>query len=72
MVADALQAAGHDAVHVRERGLHDADDETLFELAAAEARTIVSADTDFGAMLALRKGSGRSVNLLSDAGRYPR
>ena len=63
VVAAALKTAGHDAVHVRERGLHDADDETLFELAAAEARTIVSADTDFGAMLALRKRSGPSVIL---------
>jgi predicted nuclease of predicted toxin-antitoxin system len=41
-------AEGHDAIHVRELGLAAATDEELFELAAAESRIIVSADTDFG------------------------
>ncbi len=63
VVAASLQAAGHDAVHVPDRDLQGADDETLFALAAVEARTVVSADTDFGALLALRKESGPSVVL---------
>ena len=29
-VADLLQAAGHDAVHVRTRKLHEAEDEVVF------------------------------------------
>ncbi|MEK6629111.1 MAG: DUF5615 family PIN-like protein [Acidobacteriota bacterium] len=62
-VAELLQEAGHDAVHVRSRGLHAADDEQLFSLAAAEGRTMVSADTDFGALLALRRESRPSVVL---------
>jgi predicted nuclease of predicted toxin-antitoxin system len=62
-VAELLQEAGHDAVHVRTRGLQAADDEELFALAAVEGRTIISADTDFGTLLALRHESRPSVVL---------
>jgi len=62
-VAELLQEAGHDAVHVRTRGLQAADDEELFALAAVEGRTTISADTDFGTLLALRHESRPSVVL---------
>ena len=62
-IAESLRRHGHDAVHVRERGLQDADDETIFAVAQSEDRIIVSADTDFGTMLALRLQSKPSVIL---------
>jgi len=46
-VAAALTAAGHDAVHVRDRGLHEADDAAFFDVAVAEGSTIV-AGADLG------------------------
>jgi predicted nuclease of predicted toxin-antitoxin system len=62
-VAGGLRAAGHDAIHVRDIDLATATDEELFELAAAESRIIVSADTDFGTLLALRQESKPSFIL---------
>ncbi len=54
-VAIGLQQAGYDAVHVRDLQMEAADDTELFALAASSGRIIVSADTDFGTLLALRE-----------------
>ena len=60
-LAALLQQSGHDASHVRDLGLQHADDEVIFERAAAEHRIVVSADADFGTLLAMRSSRRPSV-----------
>jgi len=63
LVAEQLRTVDHDAVHVRDYRLEAASDEEIFARAAREQRAVVSADTDFGTLLALRRERRPSVVL---------
>jgi predicted nuclease of predicted toxin-antitoxin system len=58
---------GYDVVHVRDRGLASVTDDVVRALAAAEERVLISADTDFGTLLARSGASEPSVVLVRRA-----
>lgn len=62
-VAEGLRHAGHDAVHVHDRGIRHTDDGTVLDCAEREGRVLISADTDFGQILARRSQKRPSLIL---------
>lgn len=68
VLAELLRNAGHEAVHVRDIGLHHAADEDVFERAVADDFVVVTADTDFGTLLARRSSSKPSLILFRGEG----
>ena len=62
-IAVALGSAGHDAVHLVDYDMLAASDPEVLARAAGEGRIIVSADTDFAMLLALRGESQPSLIL---------
>ena len=65
-LSELLKQAGHDAAHVRVYGMQAADDREILARAREEGRVIVSADTDFGAILAAQDAAHPSFVLFRD------
>jgi predicted nuclease of predicted toxin-antitoxin system len=65
-LAGLLNDADQDAVHVRDLDAAGASDPQIIDLARADGRTIVSADTDFGALLASTSATEPSVILVRE------
>ena len=66
LLADLLVAAGHDAAHVREYAMQAASDEQILARALTEDRIVVSADSDFSALLAAQEADRPSFVLFRD------
>jgi predicted nuclease of predicted toxin-antitoxin system len=64
LVSEGLKEAGHDAVHVRDYGLQAAADDIILKRSGEEDRILISADTDFGMLLALYDKNKPSIILL--------
>ncbi len=60
-LASLLNDAGHDAVHVRDHAPPTAPDEKIMELARTDDRIVISADTDFGTLLARQAATAPSL-----------
>ena len=63
-LAALLNDTGHDAEHVRDHGMQSAPDEAVLELARQQRRTLISADTDFGTLLARTGAASPSIVLI--------
>lgn len=60
-VVEALREAGYEASHVGDHGLLSATDEAIFDWADEHRAVVVTADSDFAMLLALRKAPSPSV-----------
>jgi predicted nuclease of predicted toxin-antitoxin system len=67
-IVGLLTEAGHDAIHVRDIDLGTSADEEVLAAAYEARRVIISADTDFGDLLAASNADGPSIVLLRRQG----
>jgi predicted nuclease of predicted toxin-antitoxin system len=65
-LARILTEAGHDAVHVTDLDLNGAADDDVLTAAAETGRIVVTADTDFGTLLALSSAAGLASSSYAD------
>jgi len=63
-IAEVLAEAGHDVIHVRDIGRRASPDEQVLDAAREADRVVISADTDFGELLAASNAAGPSILLL--------
>jgi predicted nuclease of predicted toxin-antitoxin system len=70
-IVGLLAAEGHDVVHAQDRELLGHADDEVLELARAEERVLVSADTDFGEILARSGAELPSFILFRQGNRGP-
>lgn len=70
-LASRLRDAGYDCVHVYDVGLGGQPDEEIMALAAREDRILISADTDFGELLANSPVLAPSLILLRRTDKRP-
>lgn len=66
LLSELLITAGHDAVHVRAYRMETATDDLILARALAEDRIVISADTDFGGILANQQANRPSFILFRD------
>jgi len=55
VVGNWLNKNGHDAIHLSLEGLHQLEDSAIIEKAIIDQRIILTADMDFGHMLAFNR-----------------
>ena len=63
-VAEWLRGQGHDAVHLRDQGLHRMPNGEIFVKALSEDRVVLTSDLDFGEIAAALKDTAGKVVLL--------
>ena len=62
-----LREAGCNAVHVRDYGMQASGDDVILERARDESSVLISADSDFGALLASQNSNRPSFILFPEA-----
>ena len=60
-VSEGLRTLGYDAIHVRDYGMAESEDNEILNRAEKEGRILISCDTDFGTILAMNKKDSPSV-----------
>jgi predicted nuclease of predicted toxin-antitoxin system len=70
-VALRLREAGFDAIHVGDLGLLNGADSAIFDRAVADQLVVITADSDFGMLLALRRATSPSVIHLRHVAELP-